>query len=106
MGERLLVLAGDPQVGILGDAAPGQRRQGLLEQLVGLRVNELVGQLHLGLGDGGVDHGLLELALDRALLGLLEPSGDVLAQLRNRVEPARVGGELVVELGQPLGLDL
>ena len=32
--------------------------------------------------------------------------GDVLAKLRNRVEAAGVGGEVVVELGQQLGLDL
>ena len=75
-------------------------RQRLLEQLVRARVDELVGQLDLGLGDGGVEHGLLELALDRALLGLAQPGGDVLAQLGERVEPAGLGGEVVVELGQ------
>ena len=70
------------------------------------RVNELVGHLDLGLGHRGVEHRLLELALDRALVGLAQARGDVLAQLRERVEAGRLGGELVVELGQPLGLDL
>ena len=42
----------------------------LLEQLVGARVDELVRQLDLRLLDGGVEHRLLKLALDRVLLGL------------------------------------
>ena len=70
------------------------------------RVNQLVGHLDLGLGDRRVDHGLLELALDRPLVGLAQALGDVLAQLGQRVEPGRLGGELVVELGQALRLDL
>ncbi len=106
VGERLLVLAGDLQVGLLGDALARERGHRLLEQLVGARVDELVGHLDLGLGDGGVEHRLLELALDRALLGLAQPRGDVLAQLGERVEAAGLGRELVVELGQPLLLDL
>ena len=54
---------------------------------------------------GGVEHGLAELGLDALLLALGEPLADVVAQLVERVE-AGLGGELVVELGQLLGLDL
>ncbi len=70
------------------------------------RVNQLLGNLDLGLGDRRLEHGLLELALDRPLVGFAQPAGDVLAQLGQRVEARRLGRELVVELGQPLGLDL
>ena len=56
-------------------------------------------------GDGGVDRGLAELGLDVARLRLGEALADVVAQLVERVE-ARLGGELVVEAGQLLGLDL
>ena len=55
--------------------------------------------------DGGVDRGLAELGLDLALLRLGEALADVLAQLVERVE-AGLGGEVLVELGQLLGLDL
>jgi hypothetical protein len=53
-----------------------------------------------------VEHRPLELVLDLVLLLLLQPRRDVLAQLSQRVHPGRVGGELVVELGQLLRLDL
>ena len=96
MGERLLVLAGDLQVGLLGDALAGQRGQGLLQQLVRASVNELVGQLDLGLVDGGFQHRLLEFPLDRALVVLTQPGADVLAQLLQAVEARRLAGEFVV----------
>ena len=64
------------------------------------------GNVDRGLADGGLEHRLLELALDRLLLALAQARGDVLAQLGEAVEAGGLGGELVVELGQSLGLDL
>ena len=64
------------------------------------------GHLDLRAGGDGVEHVALELALDVVLLVLLQARGDVLAQLGERVEAGRVGGEVVVELGQALDLDL
>ena len=54
----------------------------------------------------GVDGRLAELALDRALLGLLDALLDLRAQLVEGVVPACLDREVVVELGQPLLLDL
>ena len=54
---------------------------------------------------GRVERRLAELGLDLRGLGLGEPLADVLAQLVERVE-AGLGGEVVVELGKLLGLDL
>ena len=73
---------------------------------MGTRVNQLVRHLDLGAGGDRVEHVALELMLDRVLLVLRQARGDVLAQLGERVEAGRVGGEVVVQLGQPLGLDL
>ena len=70
------------------------------------RVNQLVGHLDFGLCDRRLEHRLLELALERAGVDLLEALGDVLAQLRERVEAGSLGGEVIVDLGQVLGLDL
>ena len=70
------------------------------------RVHELVGQLDLRLVGRRLDDGRLELALDRGLVRLAQPGRDVLAQLGERLKPARLGGEVVVELRQPLRLDL
>ena len=70
------------------------------------RVDELLGNLDLGFGRDRVEHVALELALDRALVRLPESAGDVLAQLGERVEARDVRGEVVVEFGQSLGLDL
>src|SRR5207302_918923 len=53
-----------------------------------------------------VEHGVLELALDRPRVELLQAAGEIVAQLLQRVEAAGLGGEVVVELGQALGLDL
>ena len=50
--------------------------------------------------------GLAELGLGALLVGLAQLRGDVLAQLVERVEAGGVGGEVVVELGQLLALDL
>ena len=78
----------------------------LLEQLVRAGVDQLLRKLDLGLVGGGLDHRLLELALDGVLVGVAQAAGDVLAQLVERVELRRLGGEVVVELGEALGLDL
>ena len=50
-----------PGAGASGPSGPTSR---------GPRVDELVGHLDLGVRDGGVERGLAELGLDRALLGL------------------------------------
>ena len=55
---------------------------------------------------GGVDDVLAELALELLALDLGDLRGDLLAHLGERVEAARVGGEVVVQLGQLLLLDL
>ena len=106
VGEGLLVLAGDLQIHLLRDALAGQRVHRLVDDLVRSRVHELVRQLNRRLVGGGLQDGLLELALDRGLVGLPQPGGDVVAQLLQRVKAAGLGGELVIELGEQLGLDL
>ena len=75
---------------------------GALPHLLGARGHEVVREVEVGLRDGGVDGGLAELVLDRVLLRVLELVLDVGAQLVERVELARLGGEVVVELGQLL----
>ena len=56
--------------------------------------------------DDGVEHGLAELGLDARARRPRARLRDVLAQLVERVEAGGVGGEVVVELGQLLALDL
>ncbi len=55
--------------------------------------------LDLRPGSDGIDHIAFELVLD--LVGLLftQPRGYVHTQLLERVEPGRLGRELVVQLG-------
>jgi hypothetical protein len=77
-----------------------------LPQLLRAGLDERRGDLHRRVGHHGVEHGLAELALDPRPLGLGELLGDVRAQLREAVEAGVVRGEVVVELGQLLGLDL
>ena len=79
----------------------------LLEQLVRARVDERVGHLDLGLGDGGVERrprsnsrSTARSSASRSRVAMSSRSS------AERVEAGRLGGELVVELGQPLGLDL
>ena len=57
-------------------------------------------------GGSGVDDVLAELALELLSLELGDLRRDLLAHLGERVEAAGVGGEVVVELGQLLLLDL
>ena len=108
LGEDLLLgPAGDLQVGVLVEMPwCDERVQHPVPQLARARVDERVGHVDGRLGDGGVEHRLAELGLDRALLGLAQLVADVLAQLVERVEAGGLGGELVVELGQLLRLDL
>ena len=69
---------------------------------MGPGVDQLVWQLDLSGIGGRLEDRLLELPLDRVLIGLTEPLGDVVAQLGERVEAASLEGELVVEVGQAL----
>ena len=62
--------------------------------------------LDVGGGDRGVHRGLAELALDLALLRLADALLELGAQLVERVVAAGLDGEVVVQLGQPLLLDL
>ena len=66
----------------------------------------VVGHLDRRVGDDGVEHGLAELGLDARSSASRSLARDVLAQLVERVEAGGVGGEVVVELGQLLALDL
>ena len=107
VGERLLVLAGDLQVGLLGDALVGERVQHLLPQLARARVDERVGHARprprrrrRRARPRGTRASIARSSASRSRVG------DVLAQLVERVEARRVDGEVVVELGQLLGLDL
>ena len=104
--ERLLVAPGDPQVRLLRDALASQHRERVLEQLVRAGMDQPVGHLDLGLGHRRLDHRILVLAFECARVDLLEALADVLAQLRERVEAGGLGREVVVGLGQVLGLDL
>ena len=89
--ERLLVPAGDPQVGLLGDALAGEHAPACPRAAHARARERACRDVDLGLADRRLDHGLLELALDRALVGLAQALGDVLAQLGQRVEPGRLG---------------
>ena len=96
---------GDLQVHLLRDALVRERVEHLVPQLARARLDQRVGDVDRRAGHGGVEHRLAELGLDTALLALGEPLADVVAQLVERVE-AGLGGEVVVELGQLLRLDL
>ena len=69
-------------------------------------MDQALGHVDLGVVGHRLQHRLFELALGGPLVGLGQTLAEVLAQLVERVELGRLGGELVVELGQPLGLDL
>ena len=71
-----------------------------------LGVDQLAGDVDLGAVGGGVHDRLPELRLDLALAGLAQLALDVGAELVEGVEAARVGGEVVVQLGEALLLDL
>ncbi len=83
-----------------------KRRGGHVPHLVRLGVHQLVRHVDLGRGGHGVDGGLAELALDRVLLRLAQARADVLRQLVEGVEAAGLDRQVVVQLGQPLLLDL
>src|SRR3954454_23329908 len=107
LGEDLvLALAGDLQVALACDPLVAERVHHAVPQLAGARLDERVGHLDRRVVDDGVEHGFAELRLDALLVGLAQLAGDVLAQLVERVEAGGVGGEVVVELGQLLALDL
>src|SRR5215218_5740759 len=103
--DVVLRAAGDLQVHLLRDALVAERVQHLLPQLARARLDQRLGDVDLRVRDGGVEHGLAELRVDAALLGLGQPLADVLAQLVERVE-AGLGRELVVDRRQLLRLDL
>src|SRR3954470_21832309 len=103
--DRLLVLAGDLEVHLARDALVRERVEHLLPQLARAGVDERVRDVDRGGGDGGVDRGLPELGVNLRALRLGEALADVRAQLVERVE-AGLGGEVVVEGRQLLGLDL
>ena len=69
-------------------------------------MDQLLGDVDLCLGGGGVDRRLAELGLNRALVGLAQSRLDLAAQFVERVEATGLDRELVVQLGQPLLLDL
>src|SRR3954447_14157893 len=104
--ELVVVLAGDAQVGLLGDPLVAERVDHLVVELVRARVDEGVGQVDLRLARGGVEHRLAELGSDLLLLALAQAVAEVVAQLLERVEAGGVDGEVVVELGEVLALDL
>ena len=81
-----------------------QHALGPLPHLLGARRHEVVRERQLRVRGGRVDRGLAELVLDRVLLRVLELVLDVGAQLVDGVELARLGGEVVVQLGQLLAL--
>src|SRR2546421_3947618 len=104
--ELLLGLPRDLQVALRRDALAFEPAAGPGPHLVRLRVNELVAHLdRRGVGCG-VDDGLAELGLDLALARDPQLLLDVRTKLAERVEAARFGREVVVELGQALLLDL
>src|SRR3954454_7920569 len=103
--DLVLVLAGDLEVRLARDALVGERVDHLLPPLARARFDERVGDVDRGGGNGGVDRGLAELGVDLGGLRLRQALANVRAQLVERVE-AGLGGEVVVEGRQLLGLDL
>ncbi len=79
--------------------------QHAIPHLASLCLNERLGRLDVGFGRGRVERGLAELGVDALGVGLAEARADVLGELRNRVE-AHVHGEVLVDLGKLLVLDL
>ena len=77
-----------------------------MPHLVCLCVDQVVRDLQLGLTRRGVDHGLAKLDVYRLLLDLADALPELSLQLVERVVTAGLEGELVVELGQALLLDL
>ena len=77
-----------------------------VEPLGGAGEGELVGQLHVGALDRGVDRRHPEVLLDALADGLAEARFYVISKLFHRVELGGFGGEVVVELGQDLFADL
>ena len=77
-----------------------------LPQLAGAGLDQSLGDLDRRVGHGGIERGLAELGLELAFVGLAQALADVLAQLVERVEAGGVRGEVVVEVGELLGLDL
>ena len=73
-----------------------------LPDLGGPRVDDLLGNLDLGAGDGGLEGGVAEGVLGAVLECVPEPMLDVGAKLPEGVEVGVVGGEVVVEVGQRL----
>ena len=107
LGDQLLLgLVGDLEVLLGVEALLLEAAGGDVPHLVRLGVHELVGDVDLGLGRDGIDGRLAVLALDRVLVRWRSRVRDVLAQLVERVVAAGLDGEVVVELGQPLLLDL
>ncbi len=95
-----LGLVGDLDVGLLGDALPGEARPELVVHDLGFLVDEDLGQLEGRVGDGVVDDLVGELVA-RLVEGVaLEPSPDVVAKGRQLLEVAELRGEVVVERGQ------
>src|SRR5436305_14554443 len=69
-------------------------------------VHELLGYVDVGLGYGGVVHGLLELPADSEFLERAQSHRDVLAQLIECLKTTGLRCELVVDLREALRLDL
>ena len=92
VGERLLVLAGDLQVGLLGDALARERRERLLEQLVGARVDEPVGHARSAASSAAASSTACSNSRSIACSSASRSRvGDVLAQLGERVEAGGLG---------------
>src|ERR687894_642342 len=104
--QLLLVLARELKVLLGVDPLAREAPRHLLPELVRLGVHELVRDLDRGALNRRVDDRLAELVLDRLLVALDQPPAQVVAQLGERVEPARLERQVVVGLGQALLLDL
>ena len=90
-------LAGDAEVGLGVEAAALEGAQHRVQQLGGARLDERVGDVHLGRLDQLVDRAGAEVRLELGLDRLAEARLDLGAELLERLELARRAGELVVE---------
>ena len=101
-----LGLVDDLEVGLLGDALPGERAAELVVHHLDLLVHEDLGQL-----EGRVGHGVLDDPVGELVAGpvdgvALEPLLDVGSQGGHVGEVAELGREVGVEIGQDLLAEL
>ena len=91
VGERLLVLAGDPQVGLLGDALARERRNVSSSSSCARAWTSLSGTSTSASATAASTTASSNSRSIALLVGLAQPLGDVLAQLVERVEAGRLG---------------